>query len=58
MKGIDWFLDKIAKPYLARTDALRPRWIKYLVHVALALGLSLIGVIPLIICIFACRKKR
>ena len=57
LKGVSWFLDKIGNPYLAKTNALRPRWTKYLVHVALALGLSLIGIIPLVICIFACRKK-
>ena len=57
IRGVNWFIDNIANPYLKRTDALRPHWIKYLVHVALVAGLCTIPLLAVLLCCLACRKK-
>ena len=58
MRGVSWFIDKIANPYLERTAALRPSWIKWLCHVALVVGLCTIPLIAVLLCCLCCRKKE
>ena len=57
MRGVRWFIDKVANPYIKRTNALKPAWIKYLVHVALVVGLCSIPLLLVLICCLTCRKK-
>lgn len=58
MIGVSWFINNIANPYLERTAALRPPWIKWLCHVALVAGLCTIPLLLVLICCLACKKKK
>lgn len=58
MVGVQWFLDNVSDPYMEKTEALNPNWLKWLCHAALIIGASLIGIIPVLLCICCCRKKQ
>ena len=53
MVPINWFVNKIAKPYVDKTNALNPSWTKYLCHVALVFGLILVPLSFVLCCYIA-----
>jgi hypothetical protein len=57
MVPINWFINKIAKPYVDKTNALNPSWTKYLCHVALVIGLILVP-LSFVLCCYIAQKKK
>lgn len=57
MIPIDWFIDQVCKPYIEKTNALNPSWLKYLCHVAIVVGLILIP-LSIVGCCVCCDRAR
>lgn len=51
-------LEEIVEPYLVVTNALKPKWTRWLVHASLIVGCILIPLIFVLICFLACKKKK